>query len=125
MGGKFFDSSWKESAVKNKRARQGGIDDPDPPKRNKRKKKKHIRLQYLQPRHPWWNRGEKADGCWVLLPCEKLTDGFQWGWTTRYEKVRDAKNAIRQDTWFDYVAWRILDKDGNVVEGGLKDLGET
>jgi len=127
VGGKFFDSGWRESAVKNKHARQGGIDDPDRNK-NKRKRKKKYRLEQLEF-VMWRVFRDKEDGCWELFPCRSVTQGCLWVKIGAYEKVRDAQKAavnLKNQYFGKYmVAWRIVDKDGQIIEGGLKDNSKT
>lgn len=121
MGGKFFNSSYRESSVKNKKFRQGGSDEPPRVKKNSRKKKKEIKVQFLREAHHWYFNWQGEPGCWELFPCQNIHDGLFWITMGKYEKLRDAHNSLKGHIWFDWVAWRILDKDGNIIDGGLKD----
>jgi len=123
MGGKFFDSSYRESSVKTKAKRQGGMDEPRRNK-SKRKKEKKYKLYFLCEEWHWRILRNNYDGCWNLFPCAELTEGYFWEKQGKYARVRDAQNAlagVKLNHWHDWVAWKITDMDGNTIEGGLKN----
>lgn len=76
MGGKFFDSSYRESSVKNKAKRQGAIDEPRQ-KKAPRKKTKDFRLMILEA-DVWGYFFRGNNGCWEMFPCKEFTP--TWGW---------------------------------------------